>query len=462
MSDQKPEYVSDESTQAMPSFFEAKRMGYKTSSFRRMVLTSFKKSKTFPERDAATSRDSPTSDLLEPLWQAKLLDNLGKSTKKSILATSGPVAIKASDGRQLLMMLTDSWLNLLLLVAIPAIISKALKWSDVWVFTLNFLVMIPLASLLGDLTEVVASHLGEAIGGVINATFGNAVELIVVVIAIKEGHIRVVQASLMGSIFSNVLLVLGCAMLVAGRKSGVKEVRFNPLGASIPALMLLVSGFIIMVTSIQAFLKPKQGDEAEEVKFTSRVGAVILIVIYIAYLIFSLKTHSEYFVGEGEEEIPEALSLSSGLVGLSVVTALVSIFSDFLVGAINGVCEVTGMSTTFLGVVLLPIIGNAVEHWTAVICAHKGKMNLSISISLGSAAQISLFVLPTSVIVGWIINVDVTTGYPLYEVALFIFTIVIVAFLVQQGKANWLYGLMLICIYGFIALAFWYEKIDAE
>jgi len=197
------------------------------------------------------------------------------------------------------------------------------------------------------------------------------------------------------------------------------------------------------------------------VKCTSRVGAIILIVIYISYLIFSLGTHSEYFVGE-EEENKEELSLSSALVCLSVATALVSIFSDFLVGAINGVCEHTGMSTTFLAVILLPIIGNAVEHWTAVICAYKGKMNLAISISLGSAVQISLFVLPSAVIVGWITDVDITTGYPLYEVVLYVFTIIIVAFLVQQGKANWLYGIMLICLYGFIALAFWYEKVDAN
>jgi len=456
MSDHNQDRLSHGGLEKMPSFYDAKRLAYKTSSWRRITLATLKKSSTFPGRDSALS------EYLEPLTEDDPVDNPGRLPSKTILKAGGPLAIKASDRRQLFMMLTDNWLNLFLLFAIPAILSKTLHWADAQVFLWNFLVMLPLASLLGDLTEVVASHLGEAIGGIINATFGNAVELIVVIIAIQKGHIRVVQASLMGSIFSNTLLVLGSAMLVSGRKSGMKEVRFNPLGASVPALMLLVSGFIIMVTSIQAFMKPNEGDEAEEVKFTSRVGAVILIVIYIAYLIFSLRTHTEYFAGDAEEENPEELSLSSALVALSVVTALVSIFSDFLVGGINGVCEVTGMSTTFLGVVLLPIIGNAVEHWTAVICAYKGKMNLSISISLGSSAQISLFVLPTAVIVGWIINEDVTTGYPLYEVALFIFTIIIVAFLVQQGKANWLYGLMLICIYGFIALAFWYEKIDAE
>jgi len=458
MSDQSQGRLSHAIPETMPSFYNATRMAYKTSSWRRITLATMKKSSTYPGH----GRDSSLSEYLEPLTEETQVDNPGRLPSKTILEHGGPLAIKASDWRQLVMMLTDNWLNLFLLFAIPAILSKTLHWADAHVFLWNFLVMLPLASLLGDLTEVVASHLGEAIGGIINATFGNAVELIVVIIAIQKGHIRVVQASLMGSIFSNTLLVLGSAMLVSGRKSGMKEVRFNPLGASVPALMLLVSGFIIMVTSIQAFMKPNEGDEAEEVKFTSRVGAVILIVIYIAYLIFSLRTHTEYFAGDAEEENPEELSLSSALVALSVVTALVSIFSDFLVGGINGVCEVTGMSTTFLGVVLLPIIGNAVEHWTAVICAYKGKMNLSISISLGSSAQISLFVLPTAVIVGWIINEDVTTGYPLYEVALFIFTIIIVAFLVQQGKANWLYGLMLICIYGFIALAFWYEKIDAE
>jgi len=322
--------------------------------------------------------------------------------------------------------------------------------------------MLPLAAILGDLTEVVAGHLGEAVGGIVNATFGNAVELIVTIIAIQGGHIRVVQASLMGSIFSNVLLVLGCAMVVAGRQSKLKEVQFQPVGASIPALMLLVSGFIVMVTSIQAVLKPGEGDESAEVKFTSRFGACILIVNYCAYLIFSLWTHSEYFSGEEDAYHEEEISLSTSLVGLAIVTALVSFFSDFLVEAINGVCESTGMSTTFLGVVLLPIIGNAVEHWTAVICAYKGKMNLAISISLGSAAQISLFVLPMAVIVGWIVDKDVTIGYPLYEVAMFVYAIVIVAFLVQQGKANWMYGLMLLFIYSFIAVAFWYEMVVAE
>merc|ERR1719320_1945131 len=247
---------------------------------------------------------------------------------RSILSINGPVAIRTSDMMQFYMMLKDSYINLLLLVSIPAIIAKTLEWSDEWIFLLNFLVMLPLASLLGDLTEVVAGHLGDAVGGVINATFGNAVELIVVIIAIKDGHIRVVQASLMGSIFSNVLLVHGCAMLVAGRKIGAKEVRFNSLGAAVPALMLLVSCFVIMITSIQSYLNPGEGDEATEVKLTSRVGACILILIYVAYLIFSLSTHSEYFAGENEEENVEELSLSSGLVALAILIALVSIFRE--------------------------------------------------------------------------------------------------------------------------------------
>merc|ERR1719193_411328 len=432
----------------VPSFYQAKTMCYRQSSWRRQTRESFKRAKTLPERNTVNY-------LTQPLVDNGVGDNIRRSMKKSV-----PIAIKTGDAMQLLMMLKDSWINLLLFVSIPAIISKTYLWSDAWIFSLNFLVMLPLASLLGDLTEVVAGHLGEAIGGIVNATFGNAVELIVVIIAIRQEHIRVVQASLMGSIFSNVLLVLGCAMLVAGRKQGAKEVKFNALGAAVPAIMLLVSCFIVMITSIQAYLKPGEGDEAAEVKLTSRVGACILIVIYVAYLVFSLSTHTEYFVGEDEELQEEELSLSSGLVALAILTALVSIFSDFLVGSINGVCEASGMSTTFLGVVLLPIIGNAVEHWTAVICAYKGKMNLAISISLGSGAQISLFVLPLAVLVGWMVGEDVTIGYPLYEVALFLLSVIIVSFLIQQGKANWMYGIMLICIYGFIALAFWFEKVE--
>jgi len=372
-----------EENQRMPTFFQALSHSYRATSSRRQLSS---------ERVKDIIQNAT---IMEPLIDGVKDDNLRMSERKSV-----PVAITKSDAQQLILILQDNWLNLLLFASIPAIIAQSAGWSDGWIFTLNFLVMIPLASLLGDLTEIVAGHLGESIGGVINATFGNAVELIVVIIAIRAGHIRIVQASLMGSIFSNVLLVLGCAMLVAGRHAGVKEVRFNALGACVPALMLLVSNFIIMVNSIQAVLNPTEGDESAEVKLTARIGACVLIVIYIAYLVFSLSTHTEYFRGENEEDHEEELSLSSGLIGLAILTALVSIFSDFLVGSINGVCLSTGMSTTFLGVVLLPIIGNAVEHWTAVTCAYKSKMNLAISISLGSAAQISLFVLPVSVVVG--------------------------------------------------------------
>jgi Ca2+:H+ antiporter len=364
-----------------------------------------------------------------------------------------------NDCKKLAMILAEKKINLLILATIPAVVVALTKQSDIMIFTWNFVAMLPLASIIGDLTEGVASHLGESIGGVVNATFGNAVEIIVSIIAVKGGHTRVVQASLMGSIFSNILLVLGCALVAARPKKNCNEVKFNSLGASVPALILLMFGFVIMMTSYQAALDD-EGNESYEVKITSRVGAILQMVIYIAYLILTLKTHTHYFIAEEEEEVEEDLSLPASVIALAFVTILVSVLSDFLVKAIHGVCDQTGMTETFLSVVLLPIIANAVEHWAAVTFAYKGKINLAMSISLGSSAQLALFVVPLAVLVGWIIGKDVTTGYPLFEVSLYIFSIVIVSFLVQQGRANWMYGLMLICIYGFIALAFWYEDVE--
>jgi len=363
------------------------------------------------------------------------------------------------------MMLTDSWLNLLLVFAIPAIIVKVLNWPGVWIFSFSFIVIFPLAWLIGDLTVVVAGHLGEFFGSIIIATFGNAVELILVIVAIKEDDVRLVQAILMGSIFYSTLFILGQAMMVAGYKNVTKEIRFNAAGASVPVCSLLITEFLIMLISIQEHLpsmegKKATGNEVSEVLFTSRVGAVLLIVMYIFYFIFSLGPRRDW-TGEPEEAYQEQMSLCCGLICLFLVIAAIYIFSDWLILEINGVCEISGMSKTFLAAIIIPIRGNVVELWTAVSCAWKGNMNLSILITLGAAAQISLFVLPMAVIVGSILDKDVTIGYPLYEVTLLIFTMIIVAFLVQQGKANWLFGSMLIFIYCFNALSLWYEKEDS-
>lgn len=367
-----------------------------------------------------------------------------------------------TDFKELWFMVTEKWLNLLLLAGIPAVVVKMTEQDDVTIFVCNFLVMIPLASMLGDLTEIVASYLGEAIGGMVNATFGNAVELILTIILIGAKEVRVVKVSLLGCVFSNILLVLGHAMTVAGHKDNRNELKFNTIGASVPVIMLLLCGFVITMTSIQKYWKSDDGNHPEDLIWSSRIGAIILIVIYIAYLIFSLRTHKKYFVDEHGLPNEEQLSLKGSIIALAVVTSLVSFFSQCLVHAIDGMCAKTRMTESFLGLVLLPIVANCIEHWTAVVCAYRGKMNLAVAISLGSAAQIMMFVLPVGILFGWILEVDINTGFPLSDVALYLLTVVIVGLLVQQGKANWLYGLLLISIYCLLAVSFWYEEVDDD
>jgi len=395
-----------------------------------------------------------------------LEDALNQSVQNETIRSSPRVAQHkkscCSDFKELWCMVTDKWINLLLLAAIPAVGVKVAELGDVMIFTFNFIVMMPLASFLGDMTEIVSSYLGESIGGIVNATLGNAVELIFTFVAIRAREAWIVKSSLLGSFFSNTLLVLGHAMTVAGRKEKRNEVEFNSLGASVSVIMIMVAGFVVTMTSIQKYQKSDEAQYPEEVIWLSRLGAIILIAIYIAYLIFALRTHKNYFVDEHQTASEEQLSLKGSVIALAVVTILVTIFCRFLVDAIDGMCRRTRMTESFLGVVLLPIIANCIEHWTAVICAYRGKMNLALAISLGSAVQIMVFVLPVGVIFGWISEVDVTTSYPLKNVALFLFTIVIVGFLVQQEKANWLYGLLLICVYLLIAVVCWFEKVDDD
>lgn len=439
MDDQKRLGLPQEKVQTTPPFYRAKALSYKKISARRQIQTR-DKYKSLSIKNIAG----------EPLHTPLTEDN--NTSAKS------PLTVKSSDGRQLLMMLTDNRLNLLLFFGILAVMSKLLNWAHKWIFTFNFLAILPLAWLLGDLTEVVAGHLGDAFGGMIIAIFGNAVDLILVVIAMKESHVGLVQATVFGGILFNILFVLGHAMMVAGYKHKLNKITLNAAGASIPVLSLLISVFLIMITSIQAWLTTGEDNQLAWLKFISRVGAVIMIVMYILSFIYTFRPHSDYVAGEQWEARQEQMSLFIGLAGLCLVIVLVYIFSNFLIGSMNGVSEISGMSKTFLAVLLLPIRGNVVELWTAVICAWRGNLSLSILITLSSATQLSLFVLPMAVIVGWILDKDVTIVYHLSEVALLIFTIVMVSFIVQLGKANWLFGSMLVLIYCFIMLVLWHES----
>ncbi|KAL2868877.1 calcium/proton exchanger [Aspergillus lucknowensis] len=367
--------------------------------------------------------------------------------------------------------ISRDYVNVLLIFVPLGIIAGALHWDSTAVFTLNFLAIVPLASLLSFATEELAATLGQALGGLMNATFGNAVELIVSIIALKDHQIRVVQASMLGSILSNILLVLGCCFLVGGIR--YPEQSFNSTVAStMSSLMTVSSASLIIPATLYASLASAKdpSHKTENILFLSHWTAIILLVLYIIYLFFQLRSHAHLFeevnneasgdpesAGEGNEEHEEEHLLNpwAASIALVIVTVLVAICADYLVGSIDSIVEKTGMSRTFIGLVLIPIVGNAAEHVTAVIVAYKGKMDLAIGVAIGSSLQIALFVTPFLVILGWIMNVDMTLHFHIFETVAFFISGLVVTFLIQDGKSNYLEGCLCLGMYLILALAFY-------
>nr|CCA23364.1 Ca2 :Cation Antiporter (CaCA) Family putative [Albugo laibachii Nc14] len=341
-------------------------------------------------------------------------------------------------------LLLGSRLNVLLLVAPFAIWSYVAHWNDTWIFTLNFIVMIPLANVLGEATEALAIHTGETIGGLVNATFGNAVEVVVAVLALTKGEIAVVQSSLIGSVLSNLLLVLGCSFIAGGMSS--TENVFNAVGASANSSLLMLASFAMLLPSYIYYFSNHETHE-EKMKRTlalSRVAALFLLFMYAQLLIFQLHTHSHIFQGEEGSQEQVELSRRASAIVLFGATIIVSVFSEFLVSSIDGFTTNMNLSKSFVGIILLPIIGNAVEHVTAIRVARNGKMELAMGVAVGSATQVSLFVVPIVVIAGWIMGQPMTLAFPEFEILIYMMSVIIAYAIIADGKSNWLEGSMLI------------------
>jgi len=359
-----------------------------------------------------------------------------------------------SDISVLSEMVFANYMNILLIFVPLAFIANHLSWSAQPVFWVNFLAMVPLACLLGDLTEEVALHTNQTIGGLINATFGNAVEVVVAIQALAADEYRIVQASMIGSIYSNLLLVLGCSFFFGGLKH--KEQTFNHMVATANMSLLCLSSIAFVIPTP---FTASYGVDTDDVLIMSRTVAIALILMYVQLLIFQLKTHRDDFDDEEEEEKPE-MSLKSAMLYLAMITILISILSGFLVGSIDGFCTSTGVSKTFVGLIILPVVGNAVEHMTAVRSAMNNKMDLAMGVAVGSSTQISLFVAPLTVIIGWYMGKPMTLNFPQYEIVLYVLSVLVVAICTAYPRSNWLEGSVLITTYCLIALGFWYEKVD--
>eukprot|EP00842_Homolaphlyctis_polyrhiza_P004972 jgi/Hompol1/5476/HPOL_000915-RA len=362
---------------------------------------------------------------------------------------------------------TVATLNLyfnLLLVFVPlGIVAGVGGWSAGTTFALNFIAIIPLAKMLDLATDELSKKVGQAFGALINATFGNAVELIIGVMALREGLIDVVQSSLMGSLLSNLLFVLGLCFLVGG--SYHKTLKFSSRGANAAATLLAVAimGFLIPAAFAlsQGLSNPGNGttmlknSDSRLINISHATG-IILLFTYIAFLVFQLHTHKEY---AREEEEDEELSLLTMPVAIGVLvfsTILIGFCAEYLVNSIEGISESLKISRTFIGLIILPIVGNAAEHVTSVFASVRGKMDLALGVALGSSMQIALGVTPILVIAGWIMGMQLTLNFPMFDTVVLFISVTLVSHIVTDGESNWLEGILLLFCYLIVAIAYFY------
>ncbi|KAI8981954.1 calcium/proton exchanger [Mycotypha africana] len=344
---------------------------------------------------------------------------------------------------------------LLVFVPIALIFSHA---SPSVVFTLNFIAIMPLAKLLSFATEEIALRSGSVIGSLLNATFGNAVELILGMIALKEGLVRVVQASILGSILSNLLLVLGCCFLAGG--IGCSEQSFNSTAAQTSTSLLGITSLSLLIPAAFSATTGRNDLEAENgIINLSHGTAIILLIVYALYLVFQLKTHTELFEDDEPEEEEPSTTLTFSVISLLVIALFIAVHAEYLVGAIEGVVDAWGLNETFVGLIILPIVGNAAEHVGAVTFAMKNKMNLCIGIAVSSSLQIGLLVSPVLVLTGWMIDVPMTFFFELFETVVLFASVLVVNYLIQDGKSNWLEGSLLLACYAIVAMAFYYHPV---
>lgn len=363
--------------------------------------------------------------------------------------------------------LASNYVNILL-VFVPAGIALGATDADpTTVFIINFIAIVPLASLLSFATEELSAKLGQTVGGLMNATFGNAVELIVSIVALRQGEIRIVQSSMLGSILSNILLVLGCCFIASGVRR--TESRFNETVASTMAsLMAVAATSLIIPATLYASLKGSAADSEDNILILSHGTAIIMLILYCLYLFFQLKSHAHLFDAEqqqedddGEAGEPQILNPVAATICLVLVTVLVAICAEYLVDSIDSIVDSLHISKTFIGLILLPIVGNAAEHVTACVVAYKDKMDLAIGVAIGSSMQIALFVTPFLVILGWIMGQPMTLHFQGFETVVFFLSVLVVNYLIGDGKSNYLEGCMCLGTYIIIALAFYVYPDDA-
>ncbi|KAJ5123585.1 hypothetical protein N7448_009682 [Penicillium atrosanguineum] len=466
---------------------------------------------TFPPESAGsdqyTNGPEPSTLSQEPINVSRSAEESDKPRKRGFKFGRSETQTEPDDEKgemptftvasQLRATILNSWINVLILAAPAGIALYAIKANPIAIFVVNFIAIIPLAAMLSYATEEIALRTGETIGGLLNASFGNAVELIVAIIALVKKEVLIVQTSLIGSMLSNLLLVMGMCFFFGGINR--VEQHFNVTVAQTAAsLLALAVGSLIIPT---AFHKWSDTAKVENTAPLSRGTSVLLLITYGCYLFFQLKSHVDMYnrpspkvekrrqrIGEGdanrgiaqiakmsaasmggenaqqvqmqdpndEPEQPQ-LTILVALITLGVATTLVAVCAEFMVDSIDALTATGHIGKTFVGLILLPIVGNAAEHATAVTVACKDKMDLAIGVAVGSSMQIALLVLPLIIVIGWIMGLDnMTLNFDAFQIIVLFVAVLLVNYLIADGKSHWLEGVLLMMMYLIIAMAAWF------
>nr|VDD21480.1 unnamed protein product [Brassica rapa] len=375
----------------------------------------------------------------------------------------------------------------LLFPAVPlAVVAHRYGYPRAWVFALSLLGLIPLAERISFLTEQIAFHTGPTVGGLMNATCGNATEMIIAILAVGQRKMRIVKLSLLGSILSNLLFVLGTSLFFGGLSNLRKHQSFDRRQGDMNCILLFLALLCHTLPMILRFateaaggsatnatnvlvVHPTRSEDGSDVLVLSRASSFLMLFAYLAFLIFHLFSSSltppppppqreeedvyDDNVSDKEEE-EAVIGMWSAILWLITMTLLVALLSDYLVSTIQDAADSWGLSVAFIGIILLPIVGNAAEHAGAVIFAFRNKLDITLGIALGSATQIALFVVPVTVLVAWAMGIEMDLNFNLLETACLALSILVTSFTLQDGTSNYMKGLVLLLCYIVIAVCF--------
>jgi len=342
------------------------------------------------------------------------------------------------------------YLNVLLIFVLIAIVGSVLGWSELLLFWTAAIGVIPLAGLMGQATERLAELVGPRVGGLLNATLGNAAELIITIVAIREGLVELVKASITGSILGNILLVMGLSLLLGGVRHGRQQ--FDRSHASVNATTMILSIVALAIPSLFFFSSKETTGPVEAL---SLGAAAAMILIYVLGVLFSLnhrgrETERSLSAGHNRGAFYRAIGL------LAVATLFIAWLSEILVGAVEHTVATMGLSEFFLGIIIIPLVGNVAEHLVGVQTALKNQMELSLSISIGSSLQVALFVAPVLVFISLLVGHPLTLVFNQFELIALFGASLIAALVALDGESNWLEGAQLLVVYAIIGMAFFY------